>query len=130
MKVKCINNVDYEKYLTVDKVYDVTPRDGFYSFVGDNGTKDCEAFQWRFETVKEEETKPQNKYNREIRPNVWCDVYDVIRAFSVNDPCLQHAIKKLLAAGERGHKDRLEDLQDIVDSVQRAIEMHKEWSEQ
>ncbi len=70
---------------------------------------------------------PNNKYAREIKPGVFVDVYDVIYAFTVNDPCIQHAIKKLLAAGERGHKDRLEDLEDIVASVNRAIEMHKEW---
>lgn len=66
--------------------------------------------------------KPRNKYMREIAPGVWIDVYDVIYAFEVTDPCLQHAIKKLLAAGKRGHKDFKQDLIDIRDSVNRAIE--------
>lgn len=75
-----------------------------------------------------QETPVRNKYSREIKPGVWVDIYDVLNAWKVTDPCLQHAAKKVLQAGDRGHKNRLEDLQDIVDSTQRAIEMHKEWN--
>lgn len=71
--------------------------------------------------------KDQNKYSREIRPGVFCDVYDVIRAFEVADPCLQHLIKKALAAGQRGHKDVRTDYKDILDSANRALEMYDEW---
>ena len=67
--------------------------------------------------------KPRNnKYMREIAPRVWVDVYDVLYAFSVTDPCLQHLIKKALATGVRGHKNEREDLIDIRDSAIRAIE--------
>ena len=72
----------------------------------------------------------RNKYSREIKPKVFVDVYDVLRAFAVTDPCLQHLAKKALCAGLRGHKDRLEDLEDIKKSIERAIEMHKEWEQQ
>jgi hypothetical protein len=58
---------------------------------------------------------------------VFVDVYDVLRAFNVTDPCLSHLAKKALAAGQRHHKDRLTDLQDIKASIERAIEMHIEW---
>jgi len=68
-----------------------------------------------------------NKYSREIKPEVFVDVYDVLRAFNVTDPCLQHLIKKALACGLRGHKDRNEDLNDIFVSAKRAIEMNNEW---
>lgn len=71
----------------------------------------------------------QNKYSREIKPNVFIDVYDVLRAFEVTDPCLSHLAKKALCAGLRGHKDRLQDLEDIKASIERAIEMHKEWGQ-
>lgn len=67
------------------------------------------------------------KYQREIKPGVFVDVYDLLRAWQVKDPALQHLIKKALAVGQRGHKDASEDYKDIYDSAERALEMHKEW---
>ncbi|EOV2798911.1 hypothetical protein [Salmonella enterica] len=64
-----------------------------------------------------------NKYHREIKPGVFVDVYDVLKAWDVRNPALQHLIKKALAVGQRGHKDAAEDLQDIVDSALRAREL-------
>ncbi len=64
-----------------------------------------------------------NKYLREIKPGVFVDVYDVLMAWNVTNPALKHLIKKALQAGERGHKSREQDLQDIIDSAIRA----KEW---
>ena len=64
-----------------------------------------------------------NKYQREIKPGVFVDVYDVLQAFAVTNPALQHLVKKALAVGQRGHKDAAEDLQDIVDSAKRAQEL-------
>lgn len=84
----------------------------------------------RWEDVECTKETSHNKYLREIKPGVFVDIYGVLSAWKVTDPCLQHAAKKVLQAGERGHKDRLEDLQDIVDSAQRAIEIHKEWNKQ
>lgn len=66
-----------------------------------------------------------NKYQREIKPGVFVDVYDVLQAFNVTNPALQHLVKKALAVGQRGHKDAAEDLQDIVDSALRAQELDK-----
>ena len=55
------------------------------------------------------------------------DVYWVLRLFDVRDPCLKHAIKKLLVAGGRGAgKDFSRDVQEAIDSCQRAIEMEVE----
>lgn len=69
------------------------------------------------------EDKPKrSKYHREILPGVYVDVYDVIGAFGVNDGGFQHALKKLLATGTRGHKDEAEDRKDIYDSVVRSNE--------
>lgn len=64
-----------------------------------------------------------NKYLREIKPGVFVDVYDVLMAWNVTNPALQHLIKKALQAGERGHKSREQDLQDIIDSAIRAKEL-------
>lgn len=68
------------------------------------------------------------KYNREIKPNVFVDVYDVLSAFKVTDPCLQHLMKKALAVGQRGHKDARQDLVDIRDSAQRALDSFDMWA--
>ena len=63
-----------------------------------------------------------SKYNRPCK-GVTIDVYDVLKAFNVTCPALQHLIKKALAVGQRGHKDASEDLKDILASVKRAIEL-------
>lgn len=64
------------------------------------------------------------KYNRSCK-GVTIDVYDVLQAFNVTNPALQHLVKKALAVGQRGHKDKMEDLRDILASAQRAIELEE-----
>ena len=64
-----------------------------------------------------------NKYLHEIKPGIFVDVYDVLMAWNVTNPALQHLIKKALQAGDRGHKSRKQDLQDIIDSAIRAKEL-------
>ncbi|WP_223866486.1 hypothetical protein [Candidatus Enterovibrio escicola] len=51
------------------------------------------------------------------------DVYDVLKAFNVICPATQHAVKKLLCSGTRGHKDIATDLREARDSIVRAIEL-------
>ena len=64
-----------------------------------------------------------NKYAREIKPGVFVDVYDVLKAFNVTCPAMAHAVKKALAPGQRGHKDTLQDMREVIQSVERAIEL-------
>lgn len=63
-----------------------------------------------------------NKYQRQV-PSTTIDIYDILNAYQVTCPATQHAIKKLLQPGERGHKDKLTDLREALASVERAIEM-------
>ena len=63
-----------------------------------------------------------SKYTKTIR-GVSIDVYDVLQAWGVSNPALQHLIKKALQCGQRGHKDNAQDLQDIIDSAIRAKEL-------
>ena len=63
-----------------------------------------------------------SKYTKAIR-GVSVDVYDVLMAWGVTNPALQHLIKKALQCGQRGHKDNEHDLQDIIDSAIRAKEL-------
>lgn len=66
-----------------------------------------------------------NKYQRTIRGET-VDVYDVLLAFNVTNPALQHLIKKALCAGLRGHKDRKTDLEEILSAAKRALELEGE----
>jgi hypothetical protein len=84
-----------------------------------------------------EPSEPVRKYHRQIthtlehgaiiqtgdRVTITVDVYDVLKAFDVRCPAIQHAIKKLLCAGIRGHKDKRQDLAEARASIGRAIEL-------
>lgn len=63
-----------------------------------------------------------SKYDRPVK-GVTIDVYDVLEAFNVTCPALQHLIKKALCVGLRGHKSPERDLKDIVESANRALSM-------
>ncbi len=53
------------------------------------------------------------------------DVYWVLGAWNVNSAPVAHAIKKLLCAGNRGQKQREQDLEEALHSLQRAIELER-----
>lgn len=71
-----------------------------------------------------------SKYNREIigidGTVTTVDVYRVLDAFGVSDPATQHALKKMLCTGLRGHKDYLTDLNDSIDSLKKAKELYEQ----
>ena len=75
------------------------------------------------ESQEQASQKTINKYSREIKRGVYVDVYDVLEAFCVTNPATAHAIKKLLAAGERGYKNAEQDLREAIGSIERAIEL-------
>lgn len=58
------------------------------------------------------------------------DVYRFIQLFNVDDPCLQHAIKKIVCAGERGAKDAEKDVREAIVSLERYLEMREEDKKQ
>lgn len=70
-----------------------------------------------------------NKYQREIKPGVMVDVYDVLRAFNVTCPAMAHAVKKCLAPGQRGVKDALQDKREAVESINRSMQMDAETTD-
>lgn len=75
--------------------------------------------------------KTNDKYDRELipaklidgeqQPSVIVDVYDIERAFDPKSPALRHALKKILCAGNRGHKNLKEDLEDIMTAVAKEL---------
>ena len=60
-----------------------------------------------------------SKYNK-------LDIYRILHLYNVTDPCLSHAIKKLLCAGKRGVKNQTQDINEAVQSLQRFLEMQGE----
>jgi len=69
-----------------------------------------------------------SKYDVEVSDGAGCviiDVYEICRACRVSCGATQHAIKKLLFAGRRGVKDRLQDLTEARDAIDRAIELEQ-----
>ncbi len=57
------------------------------------------------------------------RDQISVDVYDVLLAFNVTCPAIQHALKKLLCPGQRGTKDAMQDLQEARFSIDRAMQL-------
>lgn len=51
------------------------------------------------------------------------DVYAVIATYDVKCPGRQHAIKKLLLAGDRGKGNTKQDLEEAIDAIKRAIQL-------
>lgn len=65
-------------------------------------------------------------YFKDVEHLSTIDVYRVLELFGVADPCLQHAIKKLLVAGGRGHKDIDKDVGEAIDTLVRWQAMQAE----
>lgn len=65
-------------------------------------------------------------YYKDVEHLKTIDVYRVLDLWKVTDPCLQHAIKKLLNAGQRGCKNHTEDVQEAIVSLRRSIHMMQE----
>jgi len=69
-------------------------------------------------------TTDENKYQKMLPNwNAAGERHDVTRAFAVTCPARQHAIKKLLMAGERGGKSVAQDLREAIQATERALEL-------
>ena len=71
-----------------------------------------------------------NKYQRTIigldGVATTVDVYDVLLAFNISCPAMQHALKKMLCSGLRGHKPSIQDKQEAIDSILRSIQLERQ----
>ena len=66
-------------------------------------------------------------YYKDVSKLETVDVYRVLKMFEVADPCLQHAVKKLLVAGGRGAGKNIQrDIREAIDSLERWWDMRKE----
>ena len=70
------------------------------------------------------ELKDGDKYIRTIYglcgTPVKVDVYRVSDAFPTGSAPIDHAVKKMLCAGLRGHKDKITDIDNAIESLQAA----------
>jgi hypothetical protein len=67
-------------------------------------------------------------YKKDVSHLSTVDVYRVLELFDVTHPALQHALKKVLAAGKRGAKSDEKDVQEAIDSLTRWQQMRAEDS--
>jgi hypothetical protein len=65
-------------------------------------------------------------YYKDVRHLDAVDVYRVLELFNVTDACIQHAVKKLLCAGNRGAKDKEQDVEEAIDTLGRYLDMRVE----
>lgn len=78
-------------------------------------------------SIKEE----YSHYFKNVENLSHIDVYRVLELFNVTNPCIQHAVKKLLVAGTRGQKaamgwDMGKDVAEAIVSLQRWQQMQVE----
>lgn len=65
-------------------------------------------------------------YKKDVSHLQMVDVYRVIDLWEIKHPALQHALKKVMAAGKRGAKDEAKDVQEAIDSLERWKQMQTE----
>lgn len=76
--------------------------------------------------TEEAKKEKHSHYFKDVSGLKSIDVYRVIELFEVNHPALQHALKKVLAAGRRGAKSAEQDAHEAIDSLNRFLEMLSE----
>ena len=79
------------------------------------------------ETTEAKKVEPQptpSRYHRTIN-GVTLDLYDVAEAWGIDSHRVFHALKKLIMAGRRGHKDRAQDLREAVVSIESELRKMK-----
>lgn len=65
-----------------------------------------------------------SRYHRTIN-GVTIDLYDVAEAYGIDSHRIFHAVKKLVMAGRRGHKDREQDLREAIVSIESELKKMK-----
>ena len=106
--------------------------DGFYHLAEFSSSKERKLTYNDIMSLKKVDTdncaKDGNKYHREIigfcGTKVEVDVYRVLDAFKTGSAASDHAVKKMLCTGIRGHKDYATDIDNAIESLQEAKELY------
>lgn len=77
------------------------------------------------EVARQEEK--HSHYKKDVSHLNVIDPYRIADLYNLH-PCADHIMKKSLCAGNRGHKDALRDIQDIIDTAERWKQMIEEDS--
>lgn len=72
------------------------------------------------EVARQEEK--HSHYKKDVSHLNMIDPYRIADLYDLH-PCADHIMKKSLCAGNRGHKDTLRDIQDIIDTAERWKQM-------
>lgn len=69
--------------------------------------------------------RKHSHYFKDVRHLDYLDIYQVCKLFEVDDPshCTQHSIKKLLMSGKRGAKDKMKDIIEARDTLNRYLQI-------
>lgn len=106
------------------------PTDSRIEVIGQNGnngehyTEDL-GYMYTDEEAPKQELPPLTDPYRKVMPSVSVDVYDILQAYEVTNPAVQHAIKKMLCAGKRGYKGDIKDIKEAISSLERAVELEE-----
>lgn len=139
---------DSGKYRYTGNVIDVSggavieiPEWGNYAYSNDTGVyflKDEARYSqsslvWQRESLNDkiataEVARQEEKHSHYKKYVSHLNVIDPYRIADLYDlhPCADHIMKKSLCAGNRGHKDTLRDIQDIIDTAERWKQMIEE----
>lgn len=73
----------------------------------------------------EDVERKHSHYFKDVRHLDYVDIYQVCKLFEVEDPshCTQHSIKKLLMSGKRGVKDKMKDIIEARDTLNRYLQI-------
>ena len=73
----------------------------------------------------EDVERKHSHYFKDVRYLDYIDVYQVCKLFEVDDQshCTQHSIKKLLMSGKRGAKDKMKDIIEARDTLNRYLQI-------
>jgi len=70
--------------------------------------------------------KKHSHYYKDVSLLTFIDVYRVLNLYEVTDPCIAHAVKKLLCAGQRGGKDEAQDISEAISALVRFQNIQNE----
>lgn len=88
---------------------------------------------WQRETINDKiataevarQEEKHSHYKKDVSNLKMIDPYRIADLYDLH-PCADHIMKKSLCAGNRGHKDKLRDIQDIIDTAERWKQMIEE----
>ena len=70
--------------------------------------------------------KRDSQYNKREFAGRKLDIYRVLELFDITHPAQQHAVKKLIRAGKSPAKDLEQDIEEVIESLDRWLEMIRE----